>query len=95
MKFGFGALLSSHLNTSSGIVNVWAEGGLEELEWGCGKDLEQGETGHDHVMDCGDCISSYTRVERQTCSNCIRAVDQRLGRDAVNCSITGQNFYLE
>jgi len=90
--------LSSHLNTSricEFVVNVWADGGSEELEWGCGNDLEQAETGHDDVMDYSDCISSYTRVEQQTCSNCIRAVDQHLGRDAVNCSITGQNFYLE
>ncbi len=69
MKFGFGTSLSSHLNTSSRIcgfvVNVWAEGGSEELEWGCRNSLDQGETVHDHLVNCDTCIGSYTEIERQ------------------------------
>ena len=69
MKFGFGTSLSSHLNTSSRIcgfvVNIWAEGGSEKLEWGCGNSLDQGETVHDHLMNCDTCIGSYMEVERQ------------------------------
>lgn len=71
-KFNFSSTLTSHLhNTSRGCsptAQLLWNGKVKSLRWGCGKGLSEGESNHDHLDECNDCLNGLPTVEDALCA---------------------------
>jgi hypothetical protein len=65
--FGFNSMLFSHLHNiskrSSQTIQVLRNGKLRVLSWGCGKDLSERESSHEHLDSCQECQRGRLAVE--------------------------------